>query len=62
MSKNKIFIACDSNNISKVKKIIDKSQNTKLKVGYKFGLEFLNSKNGRNFVSKLKKKDYFRRS
>jgi len=59
MSKNKIFIACDSNNISKVKKIIDKSQNTKLKVGYKFGLEFLNSKNGRNFVSKLKKKIIF---
>ena len=59
MRKNKIFIACDSNNISKVKKIIDKSQNTKLKVGYKFGLEFLNSKNGRNFVSKLKKKIIF---
>ena len=62
MRKNKIFIACDSNNISKVKKIIDKTQNTKLKVGYKFGLEFLNSKDGRNFVSKLKKKNYFCRS
>ena len=59
MRKNKIFIACDSDNISKVKKIIDKTQNTKIKVGYKFGLEFLNSKNGRNFISKLKKKIIF---
>ena len=56
MRKNKIFIACDSDNISKVKKIIDKTHNTKINVGYKFGLEFLNSKNGRDFVSKLKKK------
>ncbi len=59
MKKNKIFIACDSNNISKIKDIIKKTQNTKLKFGYKFGLEFLNSKNGRNFVSKLKKKIIF---
>ena len=56
---NKIFIACDTTNISKVKKIINKTQNTKLKVGYKFGLEFLNSKNGRNFISKLKNKIIF---
>ena len=59
MRMNKIFIACDSDNIFKVKKIIDKTQNTKIKVGYKFGLEFLNSKNGRNFISKLKKKIIF---
>ena len=56
---NKIFVACDSNNISKVKKIISKTQNSKIKVGYKFGLEFLNSKNGRNFLSKLKNKIVF---
>ena len=56
---NKIFVACDSNNISKVKKIISKTQNSKIKVGYKFGLEFLNSKNGRNFLSKLKNKIIF---
>ena len=62
MKKNKIFIACDSNNISKIKEIIKKTQNTKLKFGYKFGLEFLNSKNGRNFISKLKKKNYLCRS
>ena len=54
MKKNKIFIACDSPNISKIKEIIKKSKTSKLKVGYKFGLEFLNSKNGRKFVSQLK--------
>ena len=59
MKKNKIFIACDSTNISKVKKIISETQNTKLKVGYKFGLEFLNSKYGRSFLSKLKEKIIF---
>ena len=57
--KNKIFIACDSKNIKKVKEIIKKTKNSKLKVGYKFGLEFLNSKGGRNFVSKLKNKITF---
>ena len=59
MKKNKIFIACDSTNILRIKKIIKYTANAKLKIGYKFGLEFLNSKNGRNFVSKLKKKVIF---
>ena len=59
MKKNKIFVACDSTNISKIKKIISKTQNSKIKVGYKFGLEFLNSKNGRPFLSKLKNKTIF---
>ena len=59
MKKYKIFVACDSSNISKVKEIIKKTQNNKLKVGYKFGLQFLNSKNGRNFLSKLKNKIIF---
>ena len=54
MKKNKIFVACDSTNISKIRDIINKTQNSKIKIGYKFGLEFLNSKNGRKFVSKLK--------
>ena len=51
--KSKIFIACDTTSVSKVKKIIKSTQTSKLKIGYKFGLEFLNSKNGRKFVSKL---------
>ena len=59
IKKNKIFVACDSTNILKIKKIIKETQNTKLKIGYKFGLEFLNSKNGRGFISKLKKKIIF---
>ena len=52
--KSKIFIAVDTTSISKAKKIIKNTQTSKLKIGYKFGLEFLNSKNGRKFVSKLK--------
>ena len=54
MKNKKIFIACDTTKISKVKEIIKKSQKTELKIGYKFGLEFLNSKNGRSFISKKK--------
>lgn len=59
MNKNKIFVACDSTNISKVKEIIKYTQTSKIKIGYKFGLEFLNSKNGRDFLSSLKKKIIF---
>ena len=59
MKKNKIFVACDSANISKIKEIIKKTNNPHLKIGYKFGLEFLNSKKGRSFVSKLKNKIIF---
>ena len=54
MKKNKVFVACDSVDINKVKEIIKKTQNSKIKIGYKFGLEFLNSKKGRSFISKLK--------
>ena len=59
MKKNKIFIACDSTNILKIKKIIRDTNNTELKIGYKFGLEFLNSKYGRSFLSKIKNKIIF---
>ena len=59
MKKNKIFVACDSANISKIKEIIKQTNNSHLKIGYKFGLEFLNSKKGRSFVSKLKNKIIF---
>ena len=60
MTKNKkVFIACDTTDINKVKKIIKHTQTRKLKIGYKFGLEFLNSKNGRSFISKLKNKIIF---
>ena len=59
MKKNKIFVACDSNNIFKIKRIIRDTQSTKIKIGYKFGLEFLNSKKGRDFISKLKNMNIF---
>ena len=59
MSKKKIFIACDTTNVSKVKKIINLSQTNEIKIGYKFGLEFMNSKKGRQFISSLKNKITF---
>ena len=55
----KIFIACDTTKISNIKKILDNTNTKKLKIGYKFGLEFINSKNGRSFLSKLKNKIIF---
>ena len=59
MKKQKIFIACDSSNIDKIKKIIQLTNTNKLKIGYKFGLEFFYSKEGRKFISKLKDKEVF---
>ena len=40
-------------------KIYKKQTNRQIKIGYKFGLEFLNSKNGRNFIKGLKNKIIF---
>ena len=57
--KNKIFIAIDTKSLNKAKSIIDRVNLENFKIGYKFGLEFVNSKNGRNFISKLKKKIIF---
>ena len=59
MKKNKVFIACDTKNINRVKKIIVQTQTKKLNIGYKFGLEFFYSKFGRQFISKIKKKNLF---
>ena len=59
MIKRKVFIALDTTNILKVKKIISHTQTNYIKIGYKFGLEFMNSKNGRNFISTLKNKTIF---
>ena len=56
MKKKEIFIACDTTSINKIKEIIKKTQTKDLKIGYKFGLEFFNSKKGRVFISKLKNK------
>ena len=59
MKNYKIFVACDSTKIKKVKEIINSTQISKFKIGYKFGLEFVNSKNGRKFISTLRKKVIF---
>ena len=59
MKKNKIFVACDSTDVSKINKIIKETQNSEIKVGYKFGLEFLNSKKGRIFLKRFKNKITF---
>ena len=40
MKKSKIFVACDTRKLLKIKNIIRETQNNKLKIGYKFGLEF----------------------
>ena len=57
--KNKIFIAIDTKSLNKAKSIIQQSNIKSFKIGFKFGLQFLNSKNGRNFISKLKEKIIF---
>ena len=59
MNKKKIFIAIDTNDISIAKKIIRNTQTNKIKVGYKFGLEFFYSKDGRKFLSDLKNQTIF---
>tara|TARA_B100001057_G_scaffold95479_1_gene91943 strand:+ start:780 stop:1454 length:675 start_codon:yes stop_codon:yes gene_type:complete len=59
MNKKKIFIAVDTNKVSKAKKIIRDTQTKKIKIGYKFGLEFFYSEEGRKFISKLKNQTIF---
>ena len=59
MKKPKIFIACDTNKIKEVKKIIVQTKNNNLDIGYKFGLEFFYTKDGRKFISKIKGKKIF---
>ena len=59
MKKIKIFIACDTTSLTKAQKIINQSKTNKIKIDYKFGLEFMNSKNGRKFISSLKNKIIF---
>ena len=59
MKKPKIFIACDTNNIREAKRVIYLTKTNKLDVGYKFGLEFLFAKGGREFISKVKNETIF---
>ncbi len=61
MNKKKIFVAIDTNKVSKANKIIKDTQTKKIKIGYKFGLEFFYSKDGRKFISGLKNQIIFLR-
>ena len=54
MKNRKIFIACDTSNLNKVKKIIKDTKTPKLKIIPKFGLQFFYSKNGRKFLENYK--------
>jgi len=55
MKHKTIFVACDTSNLSEIKKIIKQTQTNKLKVVPKFGLQFFYSKNGRKFLENFKK-------
>jgi len=59
MKKHKIFVACDSSRINKIKKIIKNTNTKKIQVGYKFDFEFFYSKNGRSFIKNVKNKIVF---
>tara|TARA_B100000035_G_scaffold299414_1_gene294078 strand:- start:485 stop:1147 length:663 start_codon:yes stop_codon:yes gene_type:complete len=59
MKKPKVFIACDTISLTKVRRIINHSKTNEIKIGYKFGLEFMNSKKGRQYISTLKGKIIF---
>ena len=54
MMKNKtVFVACDTSNLKKIKKIITQTKIYKLKIIPKFGLQFFYSKQGRKFLEKI---------
>ena len=55
MKHKNIFVACDTSNLSEIKKIIKQTQTNKLKVVPKFGLQFFYSKNGRKFLENFKR-------
>ena len=56
MKRKNIFVACDTSNLSEIKKIVKQTQTKKLRVIPKFGLQFFYSKNGRKFLKNFKKK------
>ena len=54
MQNKTIFVACDSSNLNKIKKIINQTKTKKLIIIPKFGLQFFYSKQGRKFLEKIK--------
>ena len=53
MKNKSIFVACDTSNLKKIKKIISQTKSNKLKIIPKFGLQFFYSKQGRKFLEKI---------
>ena len=54
MKNKKIFVACDTSDISKIRKIINQTKTNKLTIIPKFGLQFFYSKQGRKFLENIK--------
>ena len=54
MKNKSIFVACDTSNIKKIKKIIAQTKTVKAKIIPKFGLQFFYSKQGRKFLENIK--------
>ena len=54
MTNKTVFVACDTSNLSKIKKIITQTRSNKIKIIPKFGLQFFYSKRGRKFLEDIK--------
>ena len=54
MKNKSIFVACDTSNLGKIKKILNLTKTNKLKIIPKFGLQFFYSKQGRKFLERIK--------
>ena len=54
MRNKTIFVACDTSNLEKIKKIVLQTRASKLEIIPKFGLQFFYSKKGRKFLEKIK--------
>ena len=54
MRNKTIFVACDTSNLKKIKKIITHTKNSKLKIVPKFGMQFFYSRVGRKFLENIK--------
>ena len=54
MKHKNIFVAFDTSNLNKIKRIIKQTQTNKLKIIPKIGMQFFYSKNGRKFLEKFK--------
>ena len=54
MKNKSIFVACDTSNLKKIKKIISQTKTNKLNIIPKFGLQLFYSKKGRKFLENIK--------